>query len=557
MLNLKISMTLLAAVLAITIGCLVVTNDYIGGVFEGHMIRDLENARQTVLRSDALAVHGQMAIAAQVGAWPKFAEKLLQSYPEGIDGLDERHQGIWEELNVWQAKLLAASKAEGHNPTLLEDRRALGPDEMFGVDASGAVVARLFDYAWWGNDIAKDLPVVLEVKKTRAPARDVWNPPGGGMMEITVGPIFSTPDEAGAGAEAAFLGSVVLGYKMSNDEAERLRALTGAEVCFFHGDQVYAGTLDVAYLKELQTQVVEQDEVRQRGRLGGETIYKLLDREYRVAVGLFASHAPGSTAARGAGFVLLLDRARYLQPIAVLNTYIPVAGAAIFLVMLILTAWISRGFIRPFEEIDQGIHEIINGNKDYVFPTSGRESLAGNMAHSLNMAVCTLLGKPIPEDEEAEGTQQAVSEWKDPLFIEEASTVRKRPEVVGLPAGLMGGPRKPRAAEPAVEPGAGSVESSVDAAPLAFVSVERIQPGRDTQELLIETEERYYKRLYDEYVIARQETGEGVKGVTLDKFVEKLKSSERQIREQLGCRVVRFRVQKKDGKATLKPIPIE
>mgnify|MGYP000866766978 FL=1 len=89
------------------------------------------------------------------------------------------------------------------------------------------------------------------------------------------------------------------------------------------------------------------------------------------------------------------------------------------------------------------------------------------------------------------------------------------------------------------------------------VRVERIEAGALTQELAIETEESYFRRLFDEYLAARQETGEGVQGVTLDKFVAKLRSTEAGIKERLGCRMVRFRIQKKDGRVTLKPIPME
>jgi len=418
------------------------------------------------------------------------------------------------------------------------------------------VVARFSDYAWWGNNIAKELPVVLEVGTSKTAERDMWSPPGGGMMEVTVGPILgSRPVPGTTFAEQLFLGSVILGYKMDDEEANRLRDLTKAEVCFFYAGKVSAGTLGVEQLKALQAQVIEQEDVRLRGRVSPDSIFDLAGRRYRAVAGLFSSQANSRTTA---GFVLLLSSDDYLKPITVLNTYIPLAGAAIFLVMLVFTATIGRGFIRPFEVLDQGIHEIINGNQEYVFPTSRRESLAGNMGHSLNMLVCTLLGKPVPEDDDSPGPglRPGAAEWKDPLFIDEAAQVRKRPEMVGL-AGLGGGARKARGTDPSKSDNSGSNNLGDSTLAVSEVPVARVEPGRDTQELLVEAEDKYFKRLYDEYLAARSETGEGVKGVTLEKFMEKLRSSEQQIRDQLGCRMVRFRVQKKDGKTTLKPIPIE
>ncbi len=95
-----------------------------------------------------------------------------------------------------------------------------------------------------------------------------------------------------------------------------------------------------------------------------------------------------------------------------------------------------------------------------------------------------------------------------------------------------------------------------------------IQPGRlafDTElsqqdsevvALAQEPEPDYYKRLYNEYLQAREQAGENVEGVTFDSFVTKLRVNEAGLKKKYQCSAVRFRVIFKDGKVTLKPVPI-
>ncbi len=541
MLNLKISLILLAAVLSMTVGGLYVSNDYIGQVLEADTLRDLTVARETVARSKALDAYGQLAAAERVGAWPNFAEKLLRPYAEGIEGLDERHQAIWEELNVWVAKLKAERKGKASSG--LEDARSLTPDELLVVDASGAVVARFTDYAWWGNQVATELPVVLEVGKSGRAQRDLWNSEHAGMLEVTVAPIFGVrPAPPGELGERLFLGSVILGFKMSEQGAERLKGLTGADVVFFFGDKVSAGTLRGEELTALQSLVRPEGEVKgSLSRVEAGSVQELQGRPYRLMPGFFTGYSSSASA----GFVLLIDQAARRAALGTLNTAIPLAGLLVFLLLWVLTSVSIRSFVRPFEELDHGIHEFINGNSEYTFPTSDRETLAGNMAHSLNLMAAILQGKTILDDDEsmpgAEGA--ANGGWKDPLFIDEVSQVRKRPEMAALP-GLRPPPKKePQPAPP--EP------DLVEAAP------ERIEPGTATQELISIPEQLYHKRLFDEYVATRKTNGESLAGVEFDKFQKKVLESAETLRKQLGCRLVRFRVDSKDGRTTLKPIPMD
>src|SRR5262249_49673244 len=68
--------------------------------------------------------------------------------------------------------------------------------------------------------------------------------------------------------------------------------------------------------------------------------------------------------------------------------------------------------------------------------------------------------------------------------------------------------------------------------------------------------EAEYQRVYDEFVATRQQCGEGLEGVTLDKFVDKLRNNRAQLIQRYGCASVRFQVYVKDGKTALKATPV-
>ncbi len=77
----------------------------------------------------------------------------------------------------------------------------------------------------------------------------------------------------------------------------------------------------------------------------------------------------------------------------------------------------------------------------------------------------------------------------------------------------------------------------------------------DIAALAQESEPDYYKRVYTEYVAARKDTGHPDE-VSFENFIAKLKVNEGKLKAQHQCRAVRFRVVTKDGKVTLKPVPI-
>jgi hypothetical protein len=77
----------------------------------------------------------------------------------------------------------------------------------------------------------------------------------------------------------------------------------------------------------------------------------------------------------------------------------------------------------------------------------------------------------------------------------------------------------------------------------------------DLAALAQEPEPDYYKRVYTEYLAARRAVGNPDE-VSFEGFIAKLRVNEGKLKAQHQCKAVRFRVVTKDGKVTLKPVPI-
>jgi hypothetical protein len=65
-----------------------------------------------------------------------------------------------------------------------------------------------------------------------------------------------------------------------------------------------------------------------------------------------------------------------------------------------------------------------------------------------------------------------------------------------------------------------------------------------------------YRRIFEDFVASRTQCGEGLEGVTYDKFLVKLRQNRTQLIQRYGCAGVRFQVYVKDGKTALKATPV-
>jgi hypothetical protein len=73
--------------------------------------------------------------------------------------------------------------------------------------------------------------------------------------------------------------------------------------------------------------------------------------------------------------------------------------------------------------------------------------------------------------------------------------------------------------------------------------------------LAAEAPERYYRRLFGEYIAAKRQLGDPVDHITFAAFMERIRASESQMQEKHG-RPVRFQVQLKDGSVVLNAVTL-
>ncbi|MEK6608500.1 MAG: MXAN_5187 C-terminal domain-containing protein [Myxococcota bacterium] len=159
---------------------------------------------------------------------------------------------------------------------------------------------------------------------------------------------------------------------------------------------------------------------------------------------------------------------------------------------------LSRHYQRGLAKVEAGASELVGANPDFTFDAFVIEF--EGLSNALNVMLARLLGRPEPGAEEGEGGESNPAEI---LTIDEPS---------GTPA--------------------------------------------EASTLGQEPEDAYYRRVYDEFANARRTAGEAVDGLTAESFAQKLKANEWMLRSKNKCRLVRFVVQQRGGKVTLRPVTI-
>lgn len=316
------------------------------------------------------------------------------------------------------------------------------------------------------------------------------------------------------------LGSVLVGARFDDQLVRELATALDTEVTFLHESEVVGSTL----AEEASRELVGHD----FAPTGREPMNLTTDRFVAVSVPFVGNFSDDRLHA-----VLSIDLDRALSGYRWIQTILIVIGVVLLLVGLAVIQVLVQSYSRQFERIDAGIHEVIGGNRDYTFSFDMPDTLASNMAQSLNLMVAVLEGKPLPDEMEGAG-------WDESLLIDANGT---------------------GAADSAAAAGNGNGNGTAPAAPAADESAElapAVAPAGTARakELLAESAEAYYRRLFREYVDARRSVGESTDKVTYPVFVEKLARNERRLKEKLGCRNVRFEVAVKGQQVMLTPIPI-
>ncbi len=394
------------------------------------------------------------------------------------------------------------------------------PDLLALVDETGNIVA--MDRV--NNPVAGELkgkdgkvawPGLALALKKKVYLSEIWNYPGKGLMRVGVATVVD-PGGTQTDGGAKIIGAVVLAYAQSSKAARGEHAVLGAEIAYFDNGQVYA----TSFRKGENT-----EDTGMQGALSA-----VLKQGDLVTTALTKGQAPRvrTTVAESTYLVAAVRMPRITSNPELLKDYPPVTAGVLVLAptvrgdvgnsgrMILVLGGVAlvlalagmflstRRILDQVDELEVGVNEIINGNLERTFRPVGEE--LDGLANGLNVMLARLLGRPEPGDEEFDEDGNPIISGRVE-FDEESD-----------------------------KPATGGNDPELAA-------------------LAREPEPDYYKRVYTDYVEARRQSGNPDE-VSFEGFIAKLRVNEGKLKGQYNCKAVRFRVVMKDGKVTLKPVPI-
>jgi hypothetical protein len=431
-----------------------------------------------------------------------------------------------------ESHLLGALKADNPGDRVREANRAFAtfksdqsdaqPDILALVNINGDILAEdgvsnPLAGEWknaQGQAVFPALQYLTKKPYKRVIISEIWNYPGKGLMRVGVAPVIDPEALPTKDNPDAVLGMVVTAYSLTSAEARKQERLLGADVAYFDGSQIFAtsfmrGSKDEEDT-EMQSLLGKQLASSGLNKPGTFGAVDLGGRDY-LATSLQLARFPSKPLppdypAATAGAVVLMAPADQAGGVGVVRIFILLLGLGSLAIALFGMYMSNHRILNQVDHIELGVADIINGNLDRTIEPVGDE-LEG-LANGLNVMLARLLGRPEPGEEEFDENGNPIVQGR--VEFEEAD------------------------------------EDAPKTAPA---------PDPDLAALAQEPEPDYYKRVFTEYLDGRKAIGNPDE-VSFENFIAKLRVNEGKLKAQYNCKAVRFRVVVKDGKVTLKPVPI-
>lgn len=388
---------------------------------------------------------------------PELYEQLHAKYPQASNPVEVRHLAVYDEpLTVDKIRLndVAKSVSDKRNVDLtLYERRPALPDLFLVIDKNGKGVAALGkdNYKWFGDNVAERFPIVLEAVKDNEVKTAMWRWSWNESDDPSLYRVAIVPIRPTSGQEAA--GVVVTGNVIGDGVAERTQRLMAGvtssgdnletvdradldaapQVAFFQGNRIVGSTFTSTHDDALKKAAFEEAKILEADSPERMLKMDVDGKPYLAMVRFFSGDFKKSK--NPAGYIVLSNLHDATKPVGLAMTNIWAMGGAVLLVGLILLLFFIQSFIKPAEQIEQGIGEVLAGNKDYTFELSVKHPLFTSIAQGLNLMSAYLQGKPMPDDvDEMEG-------WGE-LIGDSGSSSSGPAQVTGVAMPGMGGGSK-------------------------------------------------------------------------------------------------------------------
>jgi hypothetical protein len=400
---------------------------------------------------------------------------------------DPQRQAAFAAVEIWNARLTKEGRKADIVALLGKNGHVIARDLNMGV---------LYDL-----DLQAKYPAVKKALDGTA-VKDLWLFDGH-MYRVAVAPVRSHAGEV--------VGALLVGYVSSGKDAAADGKKLGVHVAYFLDGKIQASSFssEGSEEKDIAQSIFgpgKPAESAMHGDLSKNFTMHIAGDDYIGAVGPL----PGNLTHSESGFVVLESVTAAQSPVGKIVALFYALGALGFLGIFVATFATSMRFMRPLDQIETGIAEVINGNHEYVFELDSGEF--EGMANALNVMVARLTGRPDPSDDDELG---GVGNTSGPQPVWSQGE---------MPVGTTTGP-------------------------IAVLSPENAR-------IAAEPEADYFRRTFDEYVAARKANNEGTEGLSLESFTEKLRANEAPMKAKYNVPRVRFKVVVKDKTTTLKPIPI-
>lgn len=379
---------------------------------------------------------------------------------------------------------------------------SMSPALVVVVDANGVVLARNSSATMRGDDLGAVYPPLKAALQKGITGSDTWiNPARNEQLLASYAPV--------RGTDGAVLGGLVLGTALNDGR------LTAAS------DRMGGGMVVAVVRKGDGVEVIAKT-----GNVPGDTLSQLTSAAAKEGImkalssgqavdvgGLSKAYSASSRPLEGYGdgrSAAIIGVTRVEAPQVLKSLLWPSLGVLVFgLILVGISAYLLDLYLsRPVAEMEEGLLAIMNGKTDLRFEIEHPEY--GGLVFRLNSLLNQLFG--VQEDETDDQGR------------------------------------------PSRAPSSGSFEDALAVDERMATSAEGADAG-DAKALREEADEKYYSRIFDEYVSGKRSLGDPVDHITREAFVARIRASEAEMAQKHG-RPVRYKVEVRGKEVVLLAVPL-